>query len=67
MWHGRSIAESLGDLGGGSLKEILVVGMIMLVVLVPFFALREIGRDIGDDKLFEQFFVRRVPYIQLKS
>jgi hypothetical protein len=67
MWHGKSIAESLGDLGGGSLKEILVVGMIMFVVLVPFFALREVGRDIGEDKLFDQFFVRRAAYIPLKS
>jgi hypothetical protein len=33
----------------------------MFVVLMPFFALREIGRDIGDDKLFDQFFVRRTP------
>jgi hypothetical protein len=35
-------------------------------VLMPFFALREIGRDIGDNKLFEQFFVRRTPYIPLQ-
>jgi hypothetical protein len=34
---------------------------------MPFFALREIGRDIGDDKLFEHFFVRRTPYVPLQS
>ena len=40
---------------------------MMFFVLMPFFALREVGRDIGDDKLFEQFFVRRTPQFPLKS
>jgi hypothetical protein len=67
MWHGKTVTESITALGGGSLMGILVVGVIMFVVLMPFFALREIGRDIGDDKLFEQFFVRRTPYLPLQS
>jgi hypothetical protein len=67
MWHGKTAAESIPDIGGGSLKGILVVGLIMFVVLMPFFALREIGRDIGDDKLHELFFVRRTKYVPLQS
>jgi hypothetical protein len=67
MWHGKTVTESIMALGGGSLEGILVVGVIMFIVLMPFFALREIGRDIGDDKLFEQFFVRRTPYVPLQS
>src|SRR5579859_1819201 len=67
IWHGKAVAESVTALGGGSLQEILIVGAIMFVVLMPFFALREVGRDIGDDKLFEQFFLRRTPYFPLKS
>ena len=59
MWHGKAITESVTALSGGSLEEILIIGVIMFFVLMPFFALREVGRDIGDDKLFEQFFVRR--------
>jgi hypothetical protein len=67
MWHGKTVAESMADLGGGgSLEGILVFGVIGFIVLMPFFALREIGRDIGDNKLFEQFFVRRTPYIPLQ-
>lgn len=66
MWHGKTVAESMADLGGGTLEGILVFGVIGFVVLMPFFALREIGRDIGDDKLFEQVFVRRTPYIPLQ-
>ena len=41
---------------GGSLEGILVVGIIMFVCLMPFFALREVGRVIGDDKLYELYF-----------
>ena len=67
MWHGKTVAETIAALSGGRLEEILVVGVIMFVVLMPFFALREIGRDIGDDRLFAQFFVRRMPYVPLKS
>jgi hypothetical protein len=66
MWHGKTIAESIAALSGG-LEGILVLGVIMFVVLMPFFALREVGRDIGDDRLFEQFFVRRARYFPLKS
>jgi hypothetical protein len=65
MWHGKTLANSIPAIGGGSLQGILVVGIIMFVVLMPFFALREIGRDIGDDKLHELFFVRRTKYASL--
>jgi hypothetical protein len=59
MWHGKTEMESIPDIGGGSLKGILVVGLMMFVVLIPFFALKEISRAIGDDRLYELFFVRR--------
>ena len=66
-WHGRPIAESLAASGAGSAKEIFVFGLIMFVPLMPFFGLREIARNIGDDKLFEQFFVRRSAHGPLQS
>jgi hypothetical protein len=66
MWHGKTLANSMPAIGGGSLEGILAVGIIMFVVLMPFFALREIGRDIGDDKLYELFFVRRTRYTALQ-
>jgi hypothetical protein len=67
VWKGMTVSESITALDGGSLEGILVIGVILFVVLTPFFALREIGRDIGDDKLFEQFFVRRTPYVPQQS
>jgi hypothetical protein len=59
MWHGKAVSIAIG---GGSLQGILLVGVITFVVLMPFFALKEIGRDIGDGKLYELFFIRRTKY-----
>jgi hypothetical protein len=64
MWHGKAVSIAMG---GGSLKGILVVGIIMFVVLMPFFALKEFGRDLGDGKLYELFFIRRTKYIPQQS
>ncbi|MGY3535002.1 hypothetical protein [Bradyrhizobium embrapense] len=67
LWRGKALGESIAALGGGRPEEMLVVTLIMFVVLMPFFALREVGRDIGDDKLYEQFFVRRTKYVPMQS
>jgi hypothetical protein len=56
MWHGKSFALSIPALGGGDLKGILVVALIMFIVLTPFFAFRELGRVIGEDKLHSLIF-----------
>jgi hypothetical protein len=44
-----------------------VVGFIMFVVLMPFFALKELGRATGDDNLYDLFFVRRGRYMPPQS
>ena len=57
VFEHKAIAESLSEIGGGSLPVILAGGLIMFVVLVPFFAFREIGRVLGQNKLYHLFFV----------
>jgi len=47
------------------LKDLFVVAFIMFVVLMPFFALRELGRDVGDDELYKLFFTRRSRFAAL--
>jgi hypothetical protein len=66
MWRGKAFAESITALTGAR-EEMLVFAVIMFVVLMPFFALREVGSDIGDDKLFGHFFLRRTQYFLPKS
>jgi hypothetical protein len=50
-FHGKSVAESVADLGGGSGKAILVMTVILFVVLIPLTAFGEVGRVVGEDKL----------------
>jgi hypothetical protein len=59
MWRGETFAASIEDIGGGRLGGIVIVATVMFVVLMPFFAFKEIAGYIGEDKLYELFFVRR--------
>jgi uncharacterized protein (DUF1810 family) len=49
--HGKTLYQSIPNTGGGTLQGILMVGIIMFVVLTPFFAFRELGRAIGTEQL----------------
>jgi len=64
LWKGKSVMDSVG---ANAFFEMLVLAVIMFVVLMPFFALKEVARDVGGDKLFEHFFLRRSRSIQLHS
>jgi hypothetical protein len=56
VWKGKALMDCVD---GKSVLELVVLAVIMFFVLMPFFALIEIARDVGGDKLFEQFFLRR--------
>ena len=56
MCRGKSFQESIADLGGGTLNEILCVSLIMFVVLIPFFVLTELQGVFGEGKLLQLFF-----------
>jgi GYF domain 2 len=47
LFHGKSAAESVPQIGGGGLVGMLIIGVIMCIALVPFFAFREIARTVG--------------------
>jgi len=57
--HHRSIAESVGDLFGARLEETLAGYLIMLLVLIPFFAFRVLSEALGEGRLERMFFVDR--------
>jgi hypothetical protein len=48
LFHGKTVAESFPQVGGGGLVGVLTVGGILCIALVPFFAFREIARVIGE-------------------
>lgn len=42
-----TFSQSISTIGGGKLQGILLLGIIMFVVLMPFFAFTELDRAIG--------------------
>jgi hypothetical protein len=54
--HDKTLSQSIPKIGGGTLQGILMVGIIMFVVLTPFFAFRELGRAIGTEQLRSLLF-----------
>jgi hypothetical protein len=59
MFHHESIAVSLGELVGSRLEETLAGFLIMLLVLIPFFAFRVLSEALGEGRLERMFFVDR--------
>ena len=58
-FHGKSFQESISDLGGGTLKGILTLTLLLFVLLIPFFGIGELQRVLGEGKLTQLFFRQR--------
>lgn len=59
LFHGKSFSESIADLGGGTLKGILTLTVLMFVMFIPFFGFDELRRVLGEGKLTQLFFRSR--------
>ena len=59
LFHHQSIAASLGELFGSRLAETMAGILIMLLVLIPYFAFRVLDEALGDGRLTRMFFVER--------
>ena len=57
--RGESLADSLSEIGGGTLAGILSIGVIIFVTLIPFFSFREMVKLVGVDVMRELLFTRR--------
>ncbi|HYP58298.1 MAG TPA: hypothetical protein VEQ35_08445 [Beijerinckia sp.] len=67
MWEGKTFITSIQSIGGGRLEGIIIVATIIFVGLIPFFAFKEIAQHIGEDKMYELFFVRRTKFAPQQS
>ena len=59
LFHGQSISSSLGELVGLRLEETIAGFLIMLLILIPFFAFRVLSDALGEGRLVRMFFVER--------
>ncbi len=58
LLHGSTLAGSVPVFGGGGFAGLVTVAAIMFVVLIPYFAFRDIGRALGPGELDKLLFSR---------
>ncbi len=51
LWHGESVIDNLLAFSLNGNHEILANSMMVFVTLIPFFAVRELGRVFGGDNI----------------
>ena len=57
--HGRTILDSIGDIAGGTWDQIIATSVIILLILIPYFAFRALGDVIGEKTLVQLYFAPR--------
>ncbi len=62
LFHHKTITESIPPLGGGGIEGLFLVGLMVFIVLIPFFSFTEIARVIGEDELLSILFKRRTSH-----
>jgi hypothetical protein len=59
FYQGKSFAECIADLPGGSLPGILILTLLIFVMLIPFVGFGELQRVLGEGRLKQLFFSPR--------
>ncbi|MGA8935773.1 MAG: hypothetical protein WB504_21725 [Pseudolabrys sp.] len=57
--HGRTIMDSLSEMGGGMRDQRIATILVLLLIFIPYFAFRSLGDVIGDRVLVRLYFERR--------
>jgi hypothetical protein len=52
-FHGKAGREVLGEMAGGTLTEAFAVAILMLLILIPYFAFRGVAFRLGDGALWK--------------
>ncbi len=60
--HGENARDALKGLGGGTRPEALATALLMFLILIPYFAYREMADKLGEEELSKLLFTRQPPY-----
>lgn len=60
LWQGNTLTGSLTAFLDQGRHELLAGSLVIFVALIPFFAVKELGRVLGEDKIRALFFRKRV-------
>jgi hypothetical protein len=58
-FHGADARDAVKGIGGGTRLEALATALLMLLVLIPYFAYRDIAAAIGEETLSKLLFIRQ--------
>ena len=56
LFKGETLAASVPHIGGGGLAGLACVAVILVVTLIPFFAFKHVGRELGEGRLRAMLF-----------
>jgi hypothetical protein len=59
FFHGRTTIEVLSELAGGTIPQAFATGLLMFLILIPYFAYREIANYLGEGELAKLLTARR--------
>ena len=56
LWNGQGLTQGVAELVAKGSEELLAGCLVIFVALVPFFAIKELGRVFGAEKMAALFF-----------
>lgn len=59
LWNGEGLTEARVDLSEKGSLDVLANSLVVLVAFIPFFAVKEMGRVLGESKVRTLFFQKR--------
>ena len=57
--HHRAIVDSIAAVAGGTIHQLFAASIVLLLILIPFFAFRSLGEVVGERTLLRLFFEPR--------
>ena len=60
LFGGRGVMESVREMAGGSALEAAATVLVLLLILLPYFAFRVLAEALGHDRLMRMLFVDRL-------
>src|SRR6516225_2376320 len=57
--HHRTVVDSIAAVGGGTIHQLIAASIVVLLILIPFFAFRSLGEVVGERTLLRLFFEPR--------
>ena len=59
LWDGVGLMGGLDEYSDKGLHEVLANSLVVFVALIPFFAVKELGRVLGKETMWTLFFCRK--------